>query len=582
MLEREMNGTEHAGAVPGEILTEEEMTAGASRSVSQDAGTSSGKKRTVTGARTLRRSESRRSGVLTREQAVRKVQEAAVASGSYRSGSRYEDKQPEPAVIRTGSRYMDEQPGHVSESFLKRFAENLKRKDAKAVAAVSAAGVAVVLYIAGAVYFNSHFYPGTVICGTDCSRMKPEEVKEKVIGSIGDYSLDIIERGDGKNTILASQIGLSYVDDGGIEKAAKSQRSYLWPFMLLTGKTSAAQISTSYDAAKVDAVLREYPCFDRENVIEPEDAYLGETDTGYEIVPEVEGTLLDYERTKDAVLEALDEGASAVSLDEAGCYEKPAVYADDEALNTEAERLNVFMGGRITFDFWDRQEVVDTGVIRTFINEYENGEWFIDPEKVRSYVAGLAEKYDTYGGYRSFHTSIGTVVDLYGGDYGWMIDQGETSQMLLEAVRNKSVETIDPIYTYTAMDRSTNDIGDTYVEVCISRQEMWCYQDGYLVVDTPVVTGNVNKGKATPSGGVWAIDAKMTDYTLVGPDYRCPVKYWMPFNEDVGLHDLSSRYYYGGDIYLYAGSHGCVNTPLEAVQQIFDVVSVGTPVIVYE
>ena len=139
MLEREMNGTEHAGAVPGEILTEEEMTAGASRSVSQDAGTSSGKKRTVTGARTLRRSESRRSGVLTREQAVRKVQEAAVASGSYRSGSRYEDKQPEPAVIRTGSRYMDEQPGHVSESFLKRFAENLKRKDAKAVAAVSAA-----------------------------------------------------------------------------------------------------------------------------------------------------------------------------------------------------------------------------------------------------------------------------------------------------------------------------------------------------------------------------------------------------------------------------------------------------------
>ena len=96
------------------------------------------------------------------------------------------------------------------------------------------------------------------------------------------------------------------------------------------------------------------------------------------------------------------------------------------------------------------------------------------------------------------------------------------------------------------------------------------------------MTGNVNKGKATPSGGVWAIDAKMTDYTLVGPDYRCPVKYWMPFNEDVGLHDLSSRYYYGDDIYLYAGSHGCVNTPLEAVQQIFDVVSVGTPVIVYE
>ena len=580
-----MNGTEHAGAVSGEILTEEEMTSGASGSVSRELRTTSGKKRTVTGARTLRRSEKRRTGVLTREQAVRKVQEAAVPAGSYRSGSRYEDKRSAPEQVRTGSRYADVQNTQnraETESPFRKFVQALKNKDAKAIAAVSAAALAAVVYAAGAVYFSSHFYPGTVIYGTDCGQMKPEEVKTEVIEHIGDYSLDIVERGNGMNTMLASQIDLSYVDDGGIENAVKAQKGYLWPFMLLTGKKSGAEIHTSYDKAEVDAVLREYPCFDRENVIEPEDAYLGETDTGYEIVPEVEGTLLDYEKTKNAVFAALDNGAAVVSLDEAECYETPDIYSDDEALNTEAEKLNALMGAKITYDFWDRQEVVDTGVIRTFINEYENGEWFIDPEKVRAYVAGLAEKYDTYGGYRSFHTSIGTVVDLYGGDYGWMIDQGETAQNLLEAVRNKAVETIDPIYTYTAMDRSTNDIGDTYVEVCISRQEMWCYQDGYLVVDTPVVTGNVNKGKATPSGGVWAIDAKMTDYTLVGADYRCPVKYWMPFNEDVGLHDLSSRYYFGGDIYLYAGSHGCVNTPLDAVQQIYNVVSVGTPVIVYE
>ncbi len=577
-----MNGTEHSRMVPGEILTEDEMTSEASPSVSGETGKASEKKRTVKGARTLRRSESRKTGVLTREQAVRKVQEAAVSAETYRSGSRYEDKQPVPAVVRTGSRYADAQSARVSEPFWKKFVDDLKQKDAKAIAVVSAAAVIAAVYAAGTVYFSSHFYPGTVIFGTECGRMKPEEVKAEVIEHIGDYSLEIIERGNGKSTMYASQIDLSYIDDGGIEKAVKAQKSYLWPFMLLTGKTSDAQIRTTYDEAAADAVLREYPCFDRNNVIEPEDAYLGETDTGYEIVPEVEGTLLDYDRTRDAVFAALDNGAVSVSLDEAGCYEKPDIYADDEALNTEAQKLNALMGAKITFDFWDRKEVVDTGVIRTFINEYENGEWFIDPEKVRDYVAGLAQKYDTYGGHRSFHTSIGTVVDLYGGDYGWLIDQGETAQNLLEAVRNKSVETIDPIYTYVAKDRSMNDIGDTYVEVCISRQEMWCYQDGYLVVDTPVVTGNVNKGKATPSGGVWAIDAKMTDYTLVGPDYRCPVKYWMPFNEDVGLHDLSSRYYYGGDIYLYAGSHGCVNTPLDAVQQIFDVVSVGTPVIVYE
>ena len=43
---------------------------------------------------------------------------------------------------------------------------------------------------------------------------------------------------------------------------------------------------------------------------------------------------------------------------------------------------------------------------------------------------------------------------------------------------------------------------------------MWCYKDGVVVVDTPVVTGNVSKGYDTPSGSVWAIDAKKHDASL--------------------------------------------------------------------
>ncbi len=36
-----------------------------------------------------------------------------------------------------------------------------------------------------------------------------------------------------------------------------------------------------------------------------------------------------------------------------------------------------------------------------------------------------------------------------------------------------------------------------------------------------------------------------------------------------------------GDIYKTNGSHGCINTPLEAAKTIYETVSVGTPVIVY-
>lgn len=55
----------------------------------------------------------------------------------------------------------------------------------------------------------------------------------------------------------------------------------------------------------------------------------------------------------------------------------------------------------------------------------------------------------------------------------------------------------------------------------------------------------------------------------------------MPFNGGVGIHDLTSRTSFGGDIYLYNGSHGCINTPLENARTIYENIEVNTPVVVY-
>ena len=56
----------------------------------------------------------------------------------------------------------------------------------------------------------------------------------------------------------------------------------------------------------------------------------------------------------------------------------------------------------------------------------------------------------------------------------------------------------------------------------------------------------------------------------------------MPFNGNVGLHDADRwRSKYGGDIYKTNGSHGCVNMPRDAAEKVFNIVSKGTPVIVY-
>lgn len=121
----------------------------------------------------------------------------------------------------------------------------------------------------------------------------------------------------------------------------------------------------------------------------------------------------------------------------------------------------------------------------------------------------MAYETDTFGLAHTFKTSLGATINLNaGGDYGWCIDKEETMQALLQAIEDETQGNLDPVYLYTANDRSANDIGNTYVEVCISQQKMWCYKDGVLVTETPVTTGNHATGYDTPAGSVWAVDAK--------------------------------------------------------------------------
>ena len=48
-----------------------------------------------------------------------------------------------------------------------------------------------------------------------------------------------------------------------------------------------------------------------------------------------------------------------------------------------------------------------------------------------------------------------------------------------------------------------------------------------------------------------------------------------------GLHDASWRSKFGGTIYQYGGSHGCINLPSGKAQTLYDMVYTGIPVICY-
>ena len=74
-----------------------------------------------------------------------------------------------------------------------------------------------------------------------------------------------------------------------------------------------------------------------------------------------------------------------------------------------------------------------------------------------------------------------------------------------------------------------------------------------MVDESDFVSGCVNKGTTTPRG-TYGITYKERDATLNGENYSSPVKYWMPFNGDIGMHDADWRNEgdFGGDIYTFA------------------------------
>ena len=173
------------------------------------------------------------------------------------------------------------------------------------------------------------------------------------------------------------------------------------------------------------------------------------------------------------------------------------------------------------------------------------------------------------------------MVNLEGGIYGWKIDQEAETEALFENISSGRRLMREPAYIQKAASRAGNEIGNTYVEINITRQHLWFYKDGMLIVQGPVVTGNPNRGNATVTG-TYMLNYKQEGVVLTGPGYAAGVQFWMPFYGNMGIHDAKWRSEFGGEIYKKNGTHGCVNAPYYLAKTIYKYIEAGVPVICYK
>lgn len=440
---------------------------------------------------------------------------------------------------------------------------------------LAAAGI----YGGGVYFFSGHFLPGSSINEWNVSYQPAERVQADTAGRIAEYTLTLNELGGIHEEITAEQIELEYVEDSSVSDLISSQNPWAWFLSISEPKPYTVETMTVYNDKKLKITVKSLDCF--KDMREPVDAYIDETDDGYQIVPEVEGTELNRKKVTAQVKKAVENSQPTLDLVEKKCYVMPQVYRDDKTLVKHAEQLNQLARAEITYDFGDRTEVVDPEMLRGWLVLDEEDNYHLDETQIKEYVHQLAVKYDTYGCERDFRTADGRMIKVKGGDYGWVLYEEEEVKALTANIEAGETVTREPEYLYRGYNREENDIGDTYVEVDLIHQKMYFYLNGSLLVDTPVVTGTPAKKLATPVG-VYALDAKKSPAVLKGEDYATPVTYWMPFNKHVGIHDATWRSQFGGEIYKTDGSHGCVNTPYDMAEKIYNNIEIGMPVIVYE
>ncbi len=440
--------------------------------------------------------------------------------------------------------------------------------------------ILAVAYLGVSFYFTKHFLFNTYVNDIFAYKMTANDIEKAVTDELKKYSLTINSRGGLTDSITSDDISLSLQLAGQFDRALKEQNPFLWPKYYFTETRLTTDNIVVYSREVLENKVDELSIFKAENIKEPVDAYLSEEsgEDGFYVIPEDYGQSPLKDKVVEKIVSALDILEPEVTIDDE-CYKLPQILQDNEQLTQLRDNLNVYCKANITYVFGDEKVVVDGTKIREWCSVNGTSVTF-DEEQVKEFVKSLARQYDTFGKNRTIISHTGEEVTVTGGDYGWWMDRTTEANELIEAIKRGDQTERTPVYFGTAATYGEKDWGDNYVEIDLTNQHLWVYQNGSVVVDSDFVSGCVNKGRTTPVG-TYGITYKERDATLVGENYSSAVKYWMPFNGNVGMHDASWRSSFGGWIYIIDGSHGCINLPTEKAAEIFDVVEKGEAIFVY-
>ena len=331
--------------------------------------------------------------------------------------------------------------------------------------------ILLLVYLGMSVYFRNHFYFGTVINNTKVSGKTVDEVDKKIASDIASYVLELEGRDDIKGKITAADIDLKYNPKGKIQGLKDSQNPFKWVFGPFNKKNHTISEIVNYSDEKLKKTLDKLAYFNSKNIVQPKDATFKYTSNGYEIVNEVYGNKVHKDKLYNKVKTAIISREKVINLESSNCYDNPKYTSKSKEVMESKKVLDKYVSSKITYDVEGKGKVLDGSTINNWLEVDKDLKVKVNEDKVRNYVVmTLGPTYNTIGRSRNFNTSTGKTVRVNGGNYGWIINRAEEVKDIMSIIQNGQTISKQPKYIQTAVSHDDNNIGNTYVEINLTKQ----------------------------------------------------------------------------------------------------------------
>ncbi len=488
------------------------------------------------------------------------------------------------------------------------------------------------LYLLLGKYYSEGFSCSTWINGVYCTGKTVEEVNKELISKNVYPGISLKGPDDKELFIGSSEVDLKLDYTQALENILKNQNPYAWGLNIFKNLYAQYEPVVTFNEDKFRDIVLSWDIFEGQDDLK---VAIEETEDGFTLINGLTH-IPNEEHIVAASLNAMRNLEIAIDLT---AYEDTftdiPLSTEDKSTVELYSKLDGLMDCGIKFNVFDTEiPVTRRDVANFFVKESDLIDGLLpDADKKTAYEGTYiacngnvnAEKelssdetislqngfvLDHEGNLllseKKIHDFTQEIADGY--DTKWFMEeyrQGKESEILIRVNRKGNGNLFDPSEAFETIKTAflendqqdekyvdiklfddvkafngESELGRTYIEVNMRDQMLYYYVDGTLNMDMPIVTGNVNRSRGTPTG-IFNVYNKRYHTYLRGADYVSYVNYWLGVNKGVGIHDANWRSKFGEDIYKRDGSHGCINCPEEKVSVLWEVVDVGTPVVLY-